>query len=106
MALDIDQDHLTLDGREYLVHAQPAARALPRHLRASFQKFEESRVPLSIIRWSNPTFCQQDLDLVCAEFTQIDDVFCSSFCSREYASDSACSLIESDQMFSSHCPHC
>ncbi len=84
MALDTVADGLlVLDKRTYFVHPQRVAACLPPDLIESLRNAERQFIPVSVFRWSQAAFDQQDLTSVCAAFSQTDDVWCSDFASGE-----------------------
>lgn len=74
---------LVLDGAPYLLHSERVAVCLPQDLIDLLQDPEEDFVPLSIVRWSDATFDQDDLTSVCLRYSQTDDVWCPSFATGE-----------------------
>lgn len=70
---------ITIDGENYLL--TPSKASLKSRLIARAGNFQEDFIAITAISWDKPKFAKNNLEDVCHQFEQIDDVWCRHFLS-------------------------
>lgn len=79
-----DSDSFISFGKEnYFIPFGSKIGCLPPHLVARLARFSEDIIPTTVIEWSEKPFGPTDLETICKHFQDADDVWSSSFLSRE-----------------------